>query len=67
MLAARPAQGKSAFALATAVRMQVPTLYLCPDTTARTQWIRLMAMSEEDRLAYVDKYGVDLVLDEIRD
>jgi len=46
MLAARPAQGKSAFALATAVRMQVPTLYLCPDTTARTQWIRLMAMDQ---------------------
>jgi len=46
MLAARPAQGKSAFALATAVRMQVPTLYLCPDTTARTQMTRLMAMDQ---------------------
>ena len=47
MLAARPGQGKSAFALATALRMNVPTLYLCPDTTARTQVMRLLAQTEQ--------------------
>lgn len=45
MLAARPAAGKSAFALATATLMRVPTLYLCPDTSARSMLIRLGAMS----------------------
>ena len=47
MLAARPGQGKSAFALATALKMGVPTLYLCPDTTARTQTMRLLAQTEQ--------------------
>jgi len=47
MLAARPAQGKSAFALATALKMGVPTLYLCPDTTATTQFTRLMANHQQ--------------------
>ena len=59
MLAARPAQGKSAFALATAVKMQVPTLYLCPDTTARTQMTRLMAMDQGRAM-----WEMEAVLDE---
>lgn len=28
---------------------------------------RFMEMDEDERLAHIDKYGIDLVLDEIRD
>lgn len=45
VIAGQPAAGKSAFALATAVRIGVPTLYFCADTAAWTMAIRAVAMT----------------------
>ncbi len=44
LVAAQPASGKSAFALATVALMRVPALYLCPDTSARSMLTRLASM-----------------------
>ena len=44
MLAGQPGGGKSAFALATAVRTGVPTLIFSADTAAWTAGVRLAAM-----------------------
>lgn len=44
VIAGQPAAGKSAFALATAVRCAVPTLYFCADTAAWTMSVRVVAM-----------------------
>jgi len=44
MLAAVPGAGKSTLALALALEMQVPTLYICADTNAHTMAMRLGSM-----------------------
>ena len=44
VIAGAPASGKSSFALATAYRMRVPTLYICADTAAWTVTLRAIAM-----------------------
>jgi replicative DNA helicase len=44
VVAGQPAAGKSAFALATAVKMGIPTLYFAADTAAWTMAIRAVAM-----------------------
>lgn len=44
VVAGQPAAGKSAFALATAVRIGRPTLYFCADTAAWTMLLRVVAM-----------------------
>lgn len=55
LLCARPANGKSAFALSLALKMKVPTLYLCPDTTAKTQMMRTVAQAEGRALWEVER------------
>lgn len=44
MIAGEPGAGKSTLALAMALRMQVPTLYLSADTNAHTMAMRLLSM-----------------------
>ncbi len=44
VVAGQPAAGKSAFALATAVRIGMPTLYFAADTAAWTMLLRVVAM-----------------------
>lgn len=44
MIAGEPGAGKSTLALAMALRMQVPTLYLSADTNAHTMAMRLYSM-----------------------
>ncbi len=44
VIAGQPAAGKSAFALATALRIGRPTLYFCADTAAWTMLLRVVAM-----------------------
>lgn len=44
MIAGQPGSGKSTLALALALRMQVPTLYICADTNAHTMAMRLLSM-----------------------
>jgi len=44
MIAGTPGAGKSTLALALALRMQVPTLYLSADTNAHTMAMRLYSM-----------------------
>lgn len=44
MLAGTPGVGKSTLALALALRMRVPTLYICADTNAHTMAMRLASM-----------------------
>lgn len=44
VVAGQPAAGKSAFALATALRIGRPTLYICADTAAWTMTLRVVAM-----------------------
>lgn len=43
LVAAQPGAGKSTFALAYALRSQVPTLYMSADTGARTQALRIIS------------------------
>ena len=44
MIAGIPGAGKSTLALALALRMQAPTLYVCADTNAHTMAMRLYSM-----------------------
>lgn len=44
MIAAIPGAGKSTLALALALRMQQPTLYVCADTNAHTMAMRIYSM-----------------------
>lgn len=44
IIAGQPAAGKSALALATALRIGRPTLYFCADTAAWTMLLRVVAM-----------------------
>lgn len=44
MIAGIPGAGKSTLALALALRMHVPTLYVCADTNAHTMAMRLYSM-----------------------
>ena len=44
MIAGTPGAGKSTLALALALRMQAPTLYLSADTNAHTMAMRLYSM-----------------------
>jgi replicative DNA helicase len=44
VVAGQPGAGKSAFALATAVKLRVPTLYFCADSADWTMAVRLGAM-----------------------
>ena len=44
MIAGIPGAGKSTLALALALRMQVPTLYVCADTNAHTMAMRIYSM-----------------------
>jgi predicted ATP-dependent serine protease len=46
MIAGQPGAGKSTLALALALRMQAPTLYLSADTNAHTMAMRLYSMIE---------------------
>ena len=46
MIAGQPGAGKSTLALALALRMQLPTLYLSADTNAHTMAMRLYSMIE---------------------
>jgi predicted ATP-dependent serine protease len=46
MIAGQPGAGKSTLALAMALRMQAPTLYLSADTNAHTMAMRLYSMIE---------------------
>lgn len=64
VVAGQPAAGKSAFALATAIRTGVRTLYFCADTAAWTMAVRAIAMISgvgqdviEQRLADDSTYG----------
>lgn len=43
LIAASPGQGKSTFALVTALHSKVPTLYISADTSSHTQALRLLA------------------------
>lgn len=72
VIAGQPAAGKSAFALATAMRMGVPTLYFCADTAAWTMAIRAIAMTTgmaQDQVEYKlssDPHFADGAFDSIR-
>ncbi len=72
VIAGQPAAGKSALALATATRMNVPTLYFCADTAAWTMAIRAIAMQTgmpQDQVEYKlasDPHFADGAFDSIR-
>lgn len=59
MIAGIPGAGKSTLALAMALRMQVPTLYVCADTNAHTMAMRLYSM-----IAGVSQKEADKILSE---
>lgn len=60
MIAGTPGAGKSTLALALALRMQVPTLYISADTNAHTMAMRLYSMisgvsqSEAEKIIAID-------------
>lgn len=72
VIAGQPAAGKSAFALATALRMAVPTLYFAADTAAWTMAIRAIAMQTgmpQDQVEYrlaSDPHFADGAFDSMR-
>ena len=59
MIAGIPGAGKSTLALALALRMQQPTLYVCADTNAHTMAMRIFSMiqgvSQKDAEFVLDK------------
>ena len=72
VIAGAPASGKSSFALATAYRMGVPTLYICADTAAWTVTLRAIAMvtglhqyQVEERLL-ADPHSCDGALEDLK-
>ena len=68
VIAGQPGSGKSTFALATAVRLGVPTLYFCADTAAWTMGVRLASMitgetqeAVEERMMRDPSWGSDVL------
>ena len=68
MIAGEPGAGKSAFALATAMRLGVDTLYFCADSAAWTMAVRLVSMltgetqdAAEERLKHDPAWGQEVL------
>lgn len=68
IIAGIPGAGKSTLALAMALRMKVPTLYVCADTNAHTMAMRLYSMiagvtqKEADKIIAADPESARTVL-----